>query len=67
MLGTFSLRGGFGGGLILGALIFFPWNAIEPIHGRLIVLQILVSLLAGQVLGVGLAWLYQRLFDVPDT
>ena len=67
MLGMGGFRNSVGAAMLLGAIIFFAWNALEPFHGRLIIAQMAISLLAGQALGLGLLQLYHRLFDVKDV
>jgi hypothetical protein len=61
------VTGGAGLGLALGALVFFPWNAIEPLHRWWLVGQAFISLVAGQFLGMALVALYHRVFDMKDV
>jgi hypothetical protein len=66
-IGWGSLSGGAGMGIFLGALVFFPWNALMPLHGRWILGQAIISFIAGQVLGIAIVALYHRVFDVKDV
>jgi ABC-type xylose transport system permease subunit len=58
---------GSGIGLICALVVFFPVNAVFPAHGWVLAAEVLGALVAGQLLGVGIAVLYHRLFDVRDV
>ncbi|MGC8486944.1 MAG: hypothetical protein ACP5QO_01805 [Clostridia bacterium] len=58
---------GSGMGLIYTLVVFFPVNAVFPAHGWVLAAEAPGALVASQVVGVGSAALYRRLFDVRDV